>query len=147
VININHTIKVGSAIVLYDGVCGLCNRFVKFVLSKDRREIFMFASLQSDFAYRLLGKYSADPRDLNSIYVVADYGLPTERVLSKSRAAIFVISQLGGIWTLVKLLNLAPGFLLDAAYRLIASNRYKIFGRYDACLMPDQQTKERFIEI
>ncbi len=146
-IDLNSTIKVGTAIVLYDGVCGLCNRFVKLVLSQDRAELFMFASLQSDFAYRLLSKYGADPRDLNTLYVIADYGLPTERVLSRAKAAIFVFSQLGGLWSLAKLLNLAPDFLLNACYRVIASSRYKLFGKYDSCLMPDPQLKERFIEI
>lgn len=146
-IDLNSRIKAGSAIMLYDGVCGLCNRFVKLVLTYDHSKRFMFASLQSDFAYRLLSKYGSDPRDLNSLYVIADYGLPTEKLLSKARAAIFAFAQLGGLWRLTNLLNLLPEFLLNAGYRLIASSRYRLFGKYDSCLMPAPQLKERFIEV
>jgi predicted DCC family thiol-disulfide oxidoreductase YuxK len=146
-VEIENKIKLGGAIVLYDGVCGLCNRFIQLILRYDHTHKYMFASLQSDFAFRILSKYGANPRDLNSIYVIANYGLATETVLSKAKAAIFIFTNLGGIWRLLGLLNLVPEVLLDAGYNLVAANRYKLFGKYDSCLMPNVQVQERFIEV
>ena len=140
-------IITGANILLYDGVCGLCNRFVKLILEKDSTKRFFFASLQSDFAYRVLGKYDKNPKDLNCIYVVIDYGLPTERVVAKSQAAIYALSRLGGLWALLGLARLIPGLLVDYFYDFVAKNRYKLFGKYDACLMPDPTAADRFIEL
>src|SRR5208337_2137115 len=81
-------------ILLYDGVCGLCNRLVQFILRRDGAGVFRFASLQSALAAGILGRHGADARDLNTVYVVVNYELPDERLLARSDAVIFVLKQL-----------------------------------------------------
>jgi predicted DCC family thiol-disulfide oxidoreductase YuxK len=139
--------RIGSHIVLYDGVCGLCNNFVKFVLRHDQNQRFLFASLQSDFAYRALSKHNRNPKDLNTIFVIVDYGLKNERLLLRAKAAIYVLSELGNGWRLCALLNLLPDSLLDGVYNLIAKYRYKWFGKFDSCQLPDADESKRFIEV
>src|SRR5580704_17199193 len=89
---------IGShPIILYDGVCGLCNRFTQFVLRNDAQAVFRFASLQSAFATHLLERNSANRRELETVYVVLKLGWADERLLARSDAVIFVLKHLGGI--------------------------------------------------
>src|ERR1039458_3720990 len=85
-------------ILLYDGVCGLCNRIVQFTLRRDRNAFFRFASLQSAFTAAILARHGADPSDLNTFYVVVNHELPNESLLSRSDAGIFVLKELPGPW-------------------------------------------------
>jgi predicted DCC family thiol-disulfide oxidoreductase YuxK len=140
-------IKVGSRIVLYDGVCGLCNGWVKFVLRRDRKNKFLFASLQSDFAYRALSKHNRNPKDLNTVYVIVDYALPTERLLSRAKAVIYVLSEMGGYYKFVGLFNALPEGFLNFGYGLVARMRYQLFGKHDSCMMPEPESSKRFIEV
>ena len=87
-----------NPIILYDGVCGLCNRLVQFVLKHDSQDRFRFASLQSDFAAQVLRRHGAAPDDLDTMYVVIDRGLREERITSRSDAGITVLRELGGGW-------------------------------------------------
>lgn len=139
--------KTGAHIFLFDGVCGLCSQLVQFVLPKDPQGKFQFASLQSQFADHLLKEYSINPKALDTFYVVADYDLPTQRVLSKSDAAGFVLAKLGGVWSLLAFFRFLPEPIRNFGYDLVAKNRYKIFGKKDSCQLPDPATRDRFIEI
>lgn len=85
---------MSSPILLYDGVCGLCNRMVQYILRRDPEGVFRFAALQSPLAKRVLGRHGADAGDLDSVYVVVDYELPGERLVERSDAVIFVLKQL-----------------------------------------------------
>jgi len=134
-----------NPIILYDGVCGLCSRLVQFILKRDKRDYFRFASLQSEFASSLLQKHGRDPRDLDTVYVVTDYGQPTERLLARSDAILFLLRQLGGIWKLASLGNILPRTMRDAIYKLVARNRYRVFGRYDSCLLPEPKHRAKFL--
>ena len=89
-----------NPIVLYDGVCGLCNRLVQVILKRDVHDRFRFASLQSEFAETLLKRHDADSRDLDTFYVVINYGEASERVLMRSDAILHVVKTLGesGVW-------------------------------------------------
>ena len=139
---------MGHPILLYDGVCGLCNRFVQFVLQRDRRAIFRFASLQSDFAALLLACHGADS-NLETVYVFLNESPPgqPECLLHRSDAVIFVLTQLGGVWpAAASLLRLIPQPIRDWGYGLIARHRYRVFGRYDACLLPSPDTRSRFLD-
>ncbi len=108
-------------ILLYDGVCGLCNRFVQFILRRDRNALFRFASLQSALVARILARHGANPSDLDTVYVVLNYELPNELLLSRSDAVLFVLKQLGGPWPPAAfLLQLLPNFLRNSAYNFIA---------------------------
>jgi predicted DCC family thiol-disulfide oxidoreductase YuxK len=134
-------------VLLYDGVCGLCNRFVQFILRRDRNAIFRFASLQSAIAARILTRHGANPTDLDTVYVVVDHELPNEYLLSRSDAVLFVLTQLGAFWrAAASLLQLLPQFLRDPAYNSVARHRYRIFGRTDACTLPRDADHSRFLD-
>jgi predicted DCC family thiol-disulfide oxidoreductase YuxK len=134
-------------ILLYDGVCGLCNRFVQFILRRDRNAIFRFASLQSPFAARILARHGVNPTALDTVYVVLNYELPNESLLSRSDAALFVIQLVGGLWRpAASLLRLLPRFLRDPAYNLVARHRYRIFGRSQVCTLPRDADHSRFLD-
>jgi predicted DCC family thiol-disulfide oxidoreductase YuxK len=134
-------------IILYDGVCGLCNRLNQFVLRRDPDGIFRFASLQSGPAARILARHGANPGDLNTVYVVLDHDLPGEHLLLRSDAIAFILRQLGGLWKPLGLLGqLIPRPLSDWAYGMVARNRYRVFGRSESCMLPSPQHRDRFLD-
>ena len=136
-----------NPILLYDGVCGLCNRFVQFILRRDRNAIFRFASLQSSLAARVLARHGANPTDLDTVYVALNCDLPDEYILARSDAVGFVLNQLGGPWrSAAFLLHLLPKFLRDLVYNAISRHRYRIFGRSDTCTLPRDQDHTRFLD-
>ena len=137
----------GAHLILYDGVCGLCNRLNAFVLPRDPHGIFHYAPLQSALADSILRRFGRDPGELNTFYIVADYRSSSPRLLSKSHAALFVAKQIGGIWKIATIFGVLPTRLLDAAYDVIARYRYRIFGRYDSCPIPTSEHKSRFIGL
>ena len=102
-----------NPMILYDGVCGLCNRLNRFTLQRDKMGIFRFAALQSDLARVLLQRQGADPVDLDTFYVALDTNTPQERLLARSQAALYVLRTLGGPWRLLTVFGLLPTFLLD----------------------------------
>ena len=131
--------------ILYDGVCGLCHAFVRFARRRDARHDFAFAPLQGRTARTILARHARDPVDLDTVFVVVDAGTPAERLLDRSDAALYVLAQLGGVWSLVaSLLGWLPR--RDLMYSLLARSRYRLFGRLDACALPEPEQRERFIE-
>ena len=136
----------GQHLVLYDGVCGLCNRLLQFLLVHDHRAVFNFASLQSPIGQAMVERFGGDPRDLNSFYVVADYRTPGITAFTKSRAAIFVARELGWPWKVLCTAGILPTVVLDSIYDLVARNGYRMFGRSETCLVPAPDVKERFVE-
>lgn len=133
-------------LLLYDGTCGLCSRAVRWVLRRDRRARFRFAPLQGRAAAEVLARHGQDPRDLDSVRVVADHGGPGERVLSRSRAVLHVVRALGLPWSLAGALGVLPGRWLDKLYDRVARSRYRWFGRSDGCLVLRPAERERFLE-
>jgi predicted DCC family thiol-disulfide oxidoreductase YuxK len=136
----------GQHLVLYDGVCALCNGLVQFVLARDRRRGFRFASLQSAAAREVLARFGETPDDLNTFYVIADYQSATPRRLTKARALIFVLSALGWPWRAGAILRVVPNRLLNVGYDFVAKHRYRLFGRYEQCLAPTAEYGDRFID-
>jgi predicted DCC family thiol-disulfide oxidoreductase YuxK len=136
----------GGPIILYDGVCGLCNRLNRFVLDRDPGGRFRFAALQSPFATEILARHGRDPKDLDTLYLVLAAGRPGERLLRKSDAVLWILRGLGGPWRAAAALRLVPAGLRDAAYDLVARTRYRLFGRYDACPLPDPRHRARFLD-
>jgi predicted DCC family thiol-disulfide oxidoreductase YuxK len=135
-------------ILLYDGVCGLCNRMNQFVLRHDRAGVFRFASLQSVLAGRILARHGADATDLDTVYVVVNPDQPDEHLLARSDAVIFVLKQLGGFWGLTGfVLRFKPRFLRDLGYRVVARNRYRFFGRSETCFLPSSENRGRFLDV
>ena len=136
-----------GGIILYDGVCGLCNGFVAFVWPRDRQRRFRFAPLQGATARAILARHGRDATALDTVIVVVDPDGPSERLLDRSTAGVYVLAGLGGGWRVVAtLLGWLPRPLLDVAYRVLARNRYRLFGRLDACPVPGPEHRERFIE-
>lgn len=131
----------GTAIIVFDGVCVLCNGWVRFLLRHDRRDRFRFASMQSESGRRLLQDHGLDPDDPAS-FLLIDIDGAWEDSLAISR----VLRGLGGLWRVPALaIVLVPRPLRDRAYRLIARNRYRWFGRKDACLIPGPEHAGRFL--
>ena len=138
---------MSKAIFLYDGVCGLCNRGVQFILRHDAKGSFRFASLQSQFAQRALARHQLNAADLDTVYVVVDSG-GDEALLARSDAVLFVMREIGGIWRAgAAVLGWLPRRLRDWAYDLVARNRYRVFGRYDTCPVPSENVRERFLDV
>jgi len=135
-----------NPIVLYDGVCGLCNRLVQFLLKHDRRDCFRFASLQSEFASVLLKRHSLDPHDFDTVYVVKDFGQPNESLLARSDAILYMLDQLGGVWKLARIGRALPKSLRDAVYKIVARNRYHVFGKHESCMLPEPKHRARFLD-
>ncbi len=128
-------------IVFFDGVCNLCNRAVQFILKRDKTALFHFASLQSDFAIRLLDDHREIPPGTDSIvYMQGD------RLYFKSEAILKILYKLGGIWKLSKVFEILPGSLSDRLYDLIARKRYRWFGIKESCTLSDPDYPERFIK-
>ncbi|HVS19061.1 MAG TPA: DCC1-like thiol-disulfide oxidoreductase family protein [Planctomycetota bacterium] len=133
-------------VVLYDGLCGVCNRFNRFVLDRDRQGRFVFAALQSATARALLEPHGASPDDLDTVWVVARGGGP-ERALSRSDAVLFVLRELGGVWSMAAWLRVLPRPVRDLGYRVFARLRYRLLGRHDTCPLPRPGETERFLDV
>lgn len=128
-------------IVFFDGVCGLCDRLVQFVLRRDHERRFRFAPLQGRLAGRELRLRGVDPEDLDTLYVLTAHG----RLLTRSRAVFFVLRQLGGGWGVLANLRVLPAFVTDIGYRLVSSVRYRLFGRFDQCRVPSPEDRDRVL--
>jgi predicted DCC family thiol-disulfide oxidoreductase YuxK len=136
-----------NPILLYDGVCGLCDRLVQFVLKRDARGKFRFAALQSEFAARVLRRHDVKPEELDTVYMVLDFELSGERLTARSDATICIFRELGGFWgVMAGLMRLVPRALRDWGYNRVARNRYRVFGKYDACVLPGEKYRERFLD-
>ena len=136
----------GRHLLLYDGVCGLCDRFVRFVLARDRRGRFRFAALQGPVGRDLVAGLGRDPDRLETVHVVVDYRSGTGPVLDRSAAALFVLGQLGWPWRLATILRRVPAGLRDRLYDRVAAHRYRLFGRHASCPVPDPRYRDRFLD-
>lgn len=130
----------GGPLVLYDGQCGLCNHLVQFVLKHDRRGRFRFAALQSELGRGLLERHGL-PADALDTFVLVDGG----RAFIKSRAALRTVGGLDAPWPLLRAFSIVPGPLADGVYDFVARNRYRWFGRTDACILPSPEVRARFL--
>jgi predicted DCC family thiol-disulfide oxidoreductase YuxK len=137
----------GSHLILYDGVCGLCNRLNAFVLKHDRKAHFRFASLQSALGQSLLRRYGLNPVDLDTFYVITNYDSGSALLFERARAGLFVLKTLGSPWRWAAILGILPDSLLNFGYDCLARNRYRIFGKYEQCMVPSAADRERFIDV
>ena len=134
-------------VLLYDGVCGFCNRLVQFVLRHDDEKILRFASLQSSFGSRVLALHGVDTSAMRTAYVLAS-GDQGQVLLQRSEAILFLLDRFGGIWSmLAQMVRLVPLRIRDWAYNVIARHRYRIFGRYESCPLPSAADRERFLDL
>ena len=137
----------GEHLVLYMTEYRLCDRLNTFVLPRDARGVFDFASIQSATGQSLLRGFGKNPEDLNTFYVVTGYRSDSPVLLSKAGAGLFVMSALAAPWRWLALFGVLPIGWLNAAYDLVARNRYQFFGRNESCLMPRAEYQNRFIDV
>jgi predicted DCC family thiol-disulfide oxidoreductase YuxK len=123
-------------IVLYDGVCGLCDRLVQFLVAKDRERLLRYAPLQGDTAARLRAQHAAIPQDLDTM-VFVDEG----QVYLRSRAAARIARYLPWPWRAGAAVRFVPRVVADWAYGLVARSRYRIFGKVEACGLPTPEER------
>lgn len=133
------------AVIVFDGVCVLCNGWVGFLLRHDRRDRYRFAAMQGAVGRRLLIDHGLDPDDPVSFLLIEYDRSPAPRVSTGSDAMRRVFTGLGGIWRLASVSAVLPRPLRDRLYRLLARNRYRWFGRHDACVVPDPAQAHRFL--
>ncbi len=132
-----------KTVVLFDGVCNLCHRTVQFILRHDKAQRFVFASQQSEIGQQLLRRYGVPTETALADSVVVIEGA---RVWLESDAALYILYRLGGVWRAAAVLRFLPKRWRDWAYRLVAKNRYRLFGRLERCMVPTQELKERFLD-
>ncbi len=131
-----------TAVILFDGVCNLCNGSVNFVIERDPGGIFRFAPLQSDVARDLLSRAGLAAEELDSIVLIEG-----DEAWIESTAALRIASRLSGLWPLLAVFRIVPRFLRDAVYQWVARNRYRWFGRKEACMVPTPELRERFLAV
>lgn len=130
-----------NSILLFDGVCNLCNSAVQFVIKRDKKKKFLYTSLQSKTGQKLLLKYGLNLSDFDSFILIEN-----EKYFTKSTAALKVAKGLGGIWSMLYIFIIIPKFSRNAIYDFIARNRYKWFGKRDECMLPSPEFKDRFLQ-
>lgn len=128
-------------IILFDGVCNLCAWAVRFIIERDPRGVFRFASLQSAAGQELMRKHGLNPSQLDSFVLVEN-----DRAYSESTAALRVARRLSGAWPLFYGAMVLPRFVRDPLYKFIARNRYRWFGKKDSCLIPTPELRARFLD-
>ena len=138
--------KMPSAILLYDGLCGLCDRAVQFTVRHDRDDVFRFAPLQTALAATILRRHGFDPAVLTTAVLVLDPELPTERLLIRSDAVLQLLSSIGPPWKVIASLGrFCPRWIRDRIYDWLASVRYRVFGRYSSCPVPTPAQRLKFL--
>ncbi len=142
---------MAAAILIYDGLCGFCNQMVQWVLKRDRSDSFRFAPQQSRWAQTVLLHHGINRDsmiDQNSVYLVLNPNSPQERLLVQSDVTVDTLLLLGGVWKVLgRSLQLVPRFVRDAGYRLVAHNRFRLAGKYQACPLPTAKDREKFVGI
>jgi predicted DCC family thiol-disulfide oxidoreductase YuxK len=128
-------------ILLFDGVCNLCNGLVQFIIKRDKKAIFTFASLQSEYGQSVLRKYGLPQTEYNSLVY-----LRNNTLYLKSSASLLILKDLKGIWSIFYIFIGVPKFLRDPIYTFISRNRYRFFGKRDVCMIPTLEIQNRFIE-
>jgi len=134
------TKSVVQNVILFDGVCNLCNGAVNFIIDRDTDNLFKFASLQSTYGQQYLANNDLPADEFDSI--VFQQG---NKVFTRSTAALKIARKMSGLWPLCYGFIIVPRFLRDAIYNFIANNRYKFFGKRDQCRVPTPDLKEKFL--
>ena len=128
-------------VLLFDGVCNLCNGAVNFIIDHDPKKHFKFAALQSEFGQLKLEELGYDQEDFDSLVLLSD-----DKVFKKSSAALHIAKKLSGLYPLLYIFIIIPPFIRHAVYDVIAKNRYKWWGKRDSCRMPTPELQARFVE-
>ena len=136
--SLNSDIK--SPVLLFDGVCNLCNASVQWILKRDRKGIFKFAALQSDTGQVLLQQFGFSEKNFDTVILVDG-----PRIFTRSDAALEIVRRIGGWWAFLTVFKIIPRPVRNAIYDWVARNRYRWFGKTEACMLPRPEWKERFV--
>jgi predicted DCC family thiol-disulfide oxidoreductase YuxK len=128
-------------VILFDGVCNLCNGLVQFIIKRDKHHVFQFASLQSVYGAGLLKHYHFNSQSFETILLYTG-----KDIYVKSEAVIQIVRSLEGGWKMIVIFKIIPVFLRNYVYDLVAATRYKIFGRRESCMVPTVELKSKFID-
>lgn len=138
----NSSLPENKKIILFDGVCNLCNNSVQFIIERDKKDVFRFASLQSETGKQLTAERGIDPEAMDSIILIE----PGVAYYQKSTAALEISKHLSGGYSNLKYFSFLPEGFRNVVYDLIAKNRYKWFGKKEECMIPTPALKSRFLE-
>ncbi|MBU2902568.1 thiol-disulfide oxidoreductase DCC family protein [Maribacter dokdonensis] len=136
-----YNVEQSKKIILFDGVCNLCNNSVQFVIKRDVNDVFQFAALQSETGKRLLTERNIDTQEVDSIILIE----PNIAYYTKSTAALEIGKHLKGLKAISSILLWLPEALRNIVYDFIARNRYKWYGKKDNCMIPSEELKSKFI--
>ncbi|KAA2217007.1 DUF393 domain-containing protein [Maribacter flavus] len=134
-------VEKAKKIILFDGLCNVCNGFVQFVIKRDHKDVFQFTSLQSDVGQRLLKERKIDTTKIDSVVLIE----PGVAFYIKSDAALEVGKSLKGYRTVSKIFQLIPSKIRDIVYDLIAKYRYAWFGKREDCMVPSPEIRAKFL--
>lgn len=134
-------IPEGKKLILFDGVCNLCNGAIQYVIKNDKENVFLFAALQSDIGEQFVKERKIDTREVDSIILID----PNIAYYVKSTAALKIAYEFGGIWKAVKVFEIIPAKINDLVYDFIARNRYRWFGKQENCMIPTAELKAKFL--
>lgn len=129
-------------IVIFDGLCNLCNGAVNFIIKRDPNAIFVFTPIQSDLADKLMRDHQIISAEIDTFLLIKN-----GKAHIRTDAALEITKNLSGLWFLFRVFRIIPPSLRDILYRLIAKNRYKLLGKRDECMIPTQELRERFIGV
>ncbi|GAB1445391.1 MAG: thiol-disulfide oxidoreductase DCC family protein [Cyclobacteriaceae bacterium] len=132
---------VVKPVVLFDGVCNLCNGSVQFIIKRDKASKLQFAALQSQYGQAQLSRLGLAPSSLQSIVLIKD-----NRFYQRSNAVLEIARMLGGFWLVFYILKIVPTFFRDWIYNGIAKKRYRWFGKQEQCMIPTPELKARFLD-
>lgn len=135
-------ISFEQPIVLFDGVCNLCNGFVQFIIKRDKKGIVRFASLQSDFGQQVLQKFNlgSGTDQLSTVILIEN-----NKAYTHSDVALRLVKYLGYAWPILSIFRILPRFIRDGIYNWIAKNRYRWFGKSETCMIPNRNIENRFL--
>lgn len=129
-------------IILFDGVCNLCNSSVQYIIKHDTKDEYRFAALQSEIGKKMIAERHIDTELLDSILLIE----PGVAYYAKSTAALMIGKSFGGFWSLVAIFEWIPENFRNSVYDYIAKNRYKWYGKKDACMIPTPELKAKFLD-
>lgn len=128
-------------IILFDGVCNLCDNTVQFIIKHDKKDIFRFVTLQSELGQQIIKHIGVDITKTDSIILYE----PGEAYYYKAQAALKIAKELGGIFSLLNIFSILPNVITNSIYDYVANNRYKWFGKKEACMIPTPELKSKFL--
>ena len=131
---------MNKKIVLFDDVCNFCNTTIQLIIKNDKKDIFRFASLQSDRGKQLIKELGIDTCNLDSFILIEN-----KNFHSKSNAAILIVKEFGFFWSGIQFFTIFPKKIRDAMYDFIAKNRYKILGKSNSCMIPSPELRQKFL--